>query len=147
MKKIGLLKRLLVILYDALLLAGVMFVSSIVFLILPASFETSLGGTVVKQLYLLGIAFFFYGWFWTHGGQTLGMRAWNLYLIKADGKFIDWPTAALRFFVAIISWAAAGLGFTWILLNKQRRSWHDLATGTEIVYLPKQQQPTIEKQP
>ena len=133
---------MLVICYDALLLAGVLFLSALFFPLLPDAFQFSLTGKLVKGGYLLGVCFVFYGWFWTHGGQTLGMRAWNLYLVKADGKFIDWNTAAVRFGVAIISWAAAGLGFTWILINKRSRSWHDIVSGSQIVFVPKKQQPS-----
>ncbi|OGI41569.1 MAG: hypothetical protein A2150_00620 [Candidatus Muproteobacteria bacterium RBG_16_64_11] len=40
--------------------------------------------------------FLFYGWFWTRGGQTLGMRAWRLRLTRADGGPVTWRRAALR---------------------------------------------------
>ena len=137
MNSVGLFKRLLLIVYDGLLLVGVLFASSLAFLLLPDTFEASSIGVWLKRFYLLGISFLFYGWFWTHGGQTLGMRSWNLYLVNADGKFINWPTAAMRFCSAIISWAAAGIGFTWILLDKQKRAWHDISSNSRIVYVPK----------
>lgn len=129
---------MLVICYDSLLLAGVLFLSAVFFPLLPDGFEFSMAGKLVKGTYLLGISFVFFGWFWTHGGQTLGMRAWNLYLVKADGKFINWRTAFIRFAVAIVSWVALGLGFTWILLNKRNRSWHDIASGSQIVFVDRQ---------
>ncbi|NND81461.1 MAG: RDD family protein [Gammaproteobacteria bacterium] len=132
----GFSKRMLVICYDALLLAGVLFMAALPLPLIPAEIASTAAGKAVKGAYLLSVCFVFYGWFWTHGGQTLGMRAWNLYLVRANGKFINWPTAALRFVAAMLSWAALGLGFTWILLSRQRRSWHDLLSGTQIVHMP-----------
>ena len=136
MNTVGFFKRLLIICYDGLLLLGVIFLSSLFFPLLPEAFSYSLPGKVFKGAYLLSVIFLFYGWFWTHGGQTLGMKVWNLYLVNADGKFINWKTALIRFFAAIVSWAAIGLGFTWILLDRKRRTWHDIVTKTQILYVP-----------
>jgi len=61
------------------------------------------------------------------------MKAWNLYLVKPDGKFINWNTALKRYLAALVSWACLGLGFTWILLDHRNRSWHDILTNTQIV--------------
>lgn len=90
-------------------------------------------GLVVVGINAIGVSYYYYGWFWTHGGQTPGMKAWNLYLIKPDGKFIGWGLAAKRYSVSLLSWAALGLGFTWILLNRQQLAWHDSLTNTRIV--------------
>jgi len=156
MRKIGFFKRILVAIYDGLLLVAVTFFTLALvmglfitvapdnFFIDPSLVEnpkmiqfTNLGrlaGSIIFIAHCLVVSFFFYGWFWTHGGQTLGMRAWNLYLIKPDGKFIDWKIAAKRYVAAILSWAFFGLGFTWILLNKQKLTWHDFLSNTQIVY-------------
>jgi len=156
MNTIGFFKRITVVVYDGLLLFAVAFFVSALLMglfqwLAPASFFvdpellenpkmrelTALGryiGNVIVCLNCLIVSFFFYGWFWTHGGQTLGMKAWNLYLITPEGKFVDWKTAAKRYAAAIISWAAFGLGFTWILLNKRKRAWHDILTNTQIVH-------------
>ena len=160
MKNVGLIKRMVVLVYDGLLLLGVtLFGYALVFLVLqlfPHEFEASLFGKIIKVIYLLMATFFFYGWFWTHGGQTLGMKVWNLYLIDQNGKFINWPIAATRYCAALISWGAIpgilylaeverwylaiGLGFAWSLIDKYNLSWHDIVTSTRIVQLPKNQQ-------
>jgi len=149
MKKIGFIKRILVAVYDGLLLVAVTFFSLALIMglfmwLAPSSFFvdpalldnpkiiqlTDLGrlvGSIIFIVHCISVSFFFYGWFWTHGGQTLGMRAWNLYLIKPDGKFINWEIAA---------WTVGGLGFTWILLNKKNLAWHDILSNTQIIYSP-----------
>lgn len=130
---IGLTKRLLVIVYDALLLIAVLILSLFVFVFVPQELKTHIIVQSIAGVYMFFIAFIFYGWFWTHGGQTLGMKTWHLYLIDKDGKFIDWPTAFKRYCCAILSWLFLGLGFTWILLNRNKLTWHDSLTRTRIV--------------
>ena len=136
MNTVGLFKSLLIICYDGLLLLGVVFLSSVFFPLLPEAFNYSFAGKALKGLYLTIIIFLFYGWFWTHGGQTLGMKVWKLYLVNPEGKFIDWKTALLRFIAAMFSWAAIGLGFTWILVDRERRTWHDIISGSRILHIP-----------
>ena len=133
MQSVGFFKRLFVVLYDSLLLAGVIFAASVLFLLIPDSVEFTLIVKLVKLIYLLAVTFAFYGWFWVKAGQTLGMKAWGLYLINSDGKFINWKQAAIRYVAAILSWAALGLGFTWILINKRQLAWHDMISKSQIV--------------
>ncbi|MDD1627213.1 MAG: RDD family protein [Methylococcaceae bacterium] len=82
------------------------------------------------------MSFFFYGWFWTHGGQTLGLRAWKIKILTLDQKPINWTQALLRFTTSIISWAFFGLGFLWILFDKNQRSWHDHLSKTALFFDP-----------
>ena len=133
-------RRLIAGLYDALLLAG-MWMCAAWALVVAAS----LGGwelkRVVSQGIYFGIGLFFYGWFWTHGGQTLGMRVWRLQVRRLDGAQLRWPIAVLRYSAAWFSLMILGLGFLWSLLDGQRRTWHDLLSGTEMVQLPKPPKP------
>ncbi|KAA2284990.1 RDD family protein [Arenimonas fontis] len=72
---------------------------------------------------------------WRRGGQTLGMRPWRLKVVAADGRPAGTPALALRYLVATLSLAAAGLGFLWCLVDSDRRAWHDLASRTVLVRL------------
>jgi uncharacterized RDD family membrane protein YckC len=40
---------------------------------------------------------------------------------------------APRYAVATVSLAAFGLGFLWSLFDRERRTWHDLASHTKLV--------------
>ena len=87
---------------------------------------------------LLFIAVFaFFAKFWTHGGQTLGMQVWGIRVQNTDGSAIDIWQALLRFLIATFSWLPAGLGFWWMLLDKQKRTWSDMYSGSVVVQLPK----------
>src|SRR5262249_28031130 len=69
---------------------------------------------------------------WTRGGQTIGMRAWRLRVMRTHGGALTWPRALLRFAVALISLAAFVAGFVWAWFEPQRRTWHDLAADTSV---------------
>ncbi|CAK0779276.1 RDD domain-containing protein [Gammaproteobacteria bacterium] len=132
----SLTRRVAAMVYDLFLLLSLLFLAS--FLILPFTGGHSVPpGHLPFRLYLLAVSFLFYAWFWTHGGQTLGMRVWRLYIRCPDGTTISWGRATLRFLAALVSSACFGLGFLWILVEKDRRAWHDLWSGTEMVLIEK----------
>ena len=81
--------------------------------------------------------FAFFAKFWTHGGQTLGMQVWGIRIQNADGSAIDIWQALLRFLIAIFALLPAGLGFWWMLFDKQKRTWSDMYSGSDVVQLPK----------
>ncbi|MGJ0516071.1 MAG: RDD family protein [Methylomicrobium sp.] len=131
----GLFRRLAAIVYDTFLLAAVLFAATAV--ILPFN-----SGNAIRPdqffypVYLIGVSFLFFAWFWTHGGQTLGMRAWKVKVLTTNGKPLNWRQAALRFFSALLSWLFFGLGFWWILFDKQKRGWHDCLSKTMVYFYP-----------
>lgn len=87
--------------------------------------------------WLLAVAFLFFGWFWTHGGQTLGMRTWRIRVQTRDGRAISWTQALLRFLTALVSWGALGLGFWWSLWDPERMTWHDRWSESVLVSMPR----------
>jgi uncharacterized RDD family membrane protein YckC len=130
----GFLRHFAAICYDALLLLAVFFLATA--LALPFnSGQAFSSGQYFYPLYLLTISFFFYGWFWTHGGQTLGMRSWKLGLCRLDGGPVSWRCALLRFMAAGLSWAFLGLGFFWCLWDKDGLCWHDHLSKTRLYKL------------
>ena len=128
----GFFRRLGAIVYDSLLLLSVLFVATA--LILPFNDgEAFRSSQYAYPLFLLLVSLLFFGWFWTHGGQTLGMRAWKIKVCSEDSRPIGWTQATARFAAAILSWGICGLGFVWILFDKRNRGWHDILTKTQIV--------------
>lgn len=135
------LRRLGAMFYDFMLalssviLAGFLFTAAIMSILgienIPA------GSPVAKVIFALLVLFTFgfYGWFWTHGGQTLGMRAWKLKLVGKDSSSITWVQAFFRFCYAIISWIPLGAGYLWMLVDKQKLAWHDRISKTYIIDL------------
>jgi uncharacterized RDD family membrane protein YckC len=87
-----------------------------------------------SALFVVTAAYFVVSW--TRGGQTIGMRAWRLRVIAADGGELTWPRALLRFVAALISLGPLGAGFVWCLVDREKRAWHDLAARSVLVRLP-----------
>lgn len=132
--------RLLAMLYDLLPLAALWMATSAVMLLLRGGERVAPGSAaaMIEFLLLLAVSFAYLGLSWRRGGQTLGMRAWRLYLVNTDGsRPVSWRALLLRYVVAMLSLAAVGLGFVWSLLETNRRTWHDLASGTVMVRKPK----------
>lgn len=135
-EKPGLLRRIAAICYDSFLLIAVLFFATA--LLLPfnngVAFTPDHPFYPFYLLYLLAISFAFYGWFWIHGGQTLGMRAWKIRVLTLDQQPITWRQAAFRFVCALLSWAVFGIGYLWIVFDKNRFSWHDHLSKTAIFF-------------
>jgi len=81
--------------------------------------------------YLIAVVCLFFIWFWTHGGQTLGMRAWRLKVQRMDGQSITVFQAILRLFTGFL-----GLGNIWLWSkNSEMMSLQDRISGSEVVVL------------
>jgi uncharacterized RDD family membrane protein YckC len=145
----GLGRRLAAICYDALLCVALLMVTTFIYKLVWMAFvgearlrqmseSGSLDGDPLLSTLLLFAVFAFFAKFWTHAGQTLGMQVWGIRVQNADGTGISLWQALLRFVVAIASWLCVGLGFLWSLFDKQKRSWHDIYSETQLVRIPKQ---------
>ncbi len=136
---VTLVKRLLAALYDWLLVIGLMMVVSIPAVALLG--DAIEAGNPFYRLSMLGVAAAFFVGFWSHGGQTLGMRVWRLRLVTDHGSgtaaAVSPARAAGRFAAACLSVLPAGLGFWWALVDSQCLCWHDRLSGTYLVQVPK----------
>jgi uncharacterized RDD family membrane protein YckC len=84
---------------------------------------------------LLAVTGAYFAISWARGGQTIGMRAWRLRVVDADGNALPWPRCVLRFVVACVSLGALGIGYFWCLFDARRRAWHDIAARSVLVRL------------
>lgn len=129
----GFLRRLAAAVYDGFLLLAVWFFATA--LALPFNGGQAFASDqFLYPLYLLTISFGFYGWFWTHGGQTLGLRAWKIKVVSCDDVGVSWSQAGKRFIGGLLSWGCLGLGFFWCLLDKDRQCWHDYLSKTRLIF-------------
>ncbi len=136
--RIGLMRRLAAGFYDSLLVLALLFPATA--LLLPFNHGQGIPAhgfaNTVYRLYILAIGFLFFGWFWTHGGQTLGMRVWRLRVVRADGRLFTWRDALARYLALLLSLALGGLGILWILVDRERLAWHDRLSGTRLELTP-----------
>jgi uncharacterized RDD family membrane protein YckC len=70
---------------------------------------------------------------WQRGGQTLGLRAWRLRVVTANGDAPGAGAAWRRYAVAGVSLLALGAGFWWAWFDRDRLTWHDRASGTRLL--------------
>ena len=133
----GLRRRLASMLYEALLLLGVLALTFLVpYLLLGlAAGIAPPGGLAWLHLFLvLGVYFV---WYWRRQGQTLAMQTWRLALVNAaDGRQPDLLHCWLRYALAWPSLWLGGIGLLWALIDRDRQFLHDRLAGTCIVLLP-----------
>ncbi len=173
----GLLRRLASGFYDALIMLAICILAT--FFIVPFSHSAGFdsfyahrpGVKLIYQLGLLALGYAFFGGFWTHGGQTVGMRTWKLRVICRDGTALGWYRALIRYLTMLIPWlllilgleflistrgqpglnvsgmaalasfVLAIAGFIWPGLDARRLAWHDHLSGTRVVLLPQISRP------
>lgn len=144
----GLGHRLAAMLYDTLLCIALLMVTTFIYKLVLMAFigeaklralteSGSLDGDPLLSTILVFVLFGFFAKFWTYSGQTLGMQVWGIRVQNTDGTGISLWQALLRFVVAIGSWLCVGLGFFWMLFDKQKRSWHDIYSDSQLVQVPK----------
>lgn len=96
--------------------------------------QSSLVYSVLIYGWNLGWVAFFFVWFWSKSGQTLGMKAWRLRVQNHDGSLISKRTAIKRLLPTLL-----GLGNIWVLIDRKNKlSLQDKLTDTEVVTLSKE---------
>lgn len=128
----ALLRRVMAFIYDCLLLVAILFI------VTAAALTFNDGQAIHHPLYsafMALIAWLFFDWFWRHGGQTLGMRAWHL-------KLVDDTQAGLNRWRTLLRCITGTLLFGFTLLtvpfDRERRAIHDGLTRTRIIRVRRQ---------
>lgn len=130
----GMGRRLASMLYEILLLLGVLSVTFIVPHILLGVFAQRQAGPIIVQLHFFLVLFAYFGWFWLHGGQTLAMKTWKLRIVGTDAVALRPAQAALRYLAAWPSVCLFGIGLWWAWFDPDRQFLHDRIAGTRIIF-------------
>jgi uncharacterized RDD family membrane protein YckC len=130
----GLPRRLMVMLYDLVVVTGLLMLAAGLAIILQTGNQVA-GKDLLYTLYLLTIWFLYLTWCWRNGGMTLGMRAWQVQLIPDQGIHPGWVQCAIRFFGSWVSAALLGAGFIWCLWGEDKKAWHDYWSNSRLVKL------------
>lgn len=128
-------RRLAALFYDLVLLFGVLALAATLVVIPYIEYVQPYfpGTSLWFRGYLLTVIVGFFVYFWTHGGQTLGMRAWRIRLVRDDGAALGTGDAVRRLAFAAVALAPAGLGLLWMLLDPARLALHDRLSRTRII--------------
>ncbi len=137
---VSLFRRIGAIFYDTILIASVIFIVAQWTLVISDEAKQHVLFQIAMLTNIFGVAFLYLGWFWIHGGQTVGMKAWRITLVSEDKfsadmdkPFISWRQAFIRYIASLVSWAVLGLGFLSSLINSQKLTWHDRWSSSMLV--------------
>jgi uncharacterized RDD family membrane protein YckC len=128
----GIARRLAAAFYDLLLVAALVIVATFPFLAVVGD-ATHGWRRHLLQAWVVFVSGGYFVWFWTHGGRTLAMKTWRIRLVAEDGRPVGTVRAIHRFAVALLGLAAAGAGFAWALVDRERQFLHDRLSGTRLV--------------
>lgn len=150
-----LLRRLLCLVYEGVLLFGVVVLVGLVYAGLVQQRHALQGQWGLRIVLFLALGAYCI-WFWTHGGQTLAMKTWHIRLLQADGRPLGFLRAGLRYLLCWLwflpalallhlSGVKGGVATAVVLgtgvlgyaslsrLHPTRQFWHDIACGTRLV--------------
>lgn len=151
----GLARRLAAFLYEGLLLFGIVMLSGWLYGGLTQQ-RHALQGREGLQAFLFLVMAVYFVWFWSHGGQTVALKAWKLRVVRLDGQALTQARALVRYLLcwlwflpslavvklsgltsgpAIATTAVVGV-LTYAAtsyLHPQRQFLHDALCGTRIV--------------
>lgn len=130
-------RRLASLLYEGLLLLGVLALTFMVpWLILGVGWHIAPPGWLA-WLHVFVVLGAYFVWYWSRLGQTLAMQTWRLKLVDAgSGRAVGTARAWLRYALAWPSVLCFGLGLAWALIDPDRQFLHDRLVRTRVVLLP-----------
>jgi uncharacterized RDD family membrane protein YckC len=137
------------------LLFGVLMISGIAYSSITQQHHALMGRHGLQAFVFLVLGLYFV-WFWTHGGQTVAMKAWQIRVLSRDGSPLHWPRATARYLLAWLWFApalltlaltpirspgaisaillAGVLGYALLArIEPQRRFLHDVLCGTKLI--------------
>lgn len=127
-------RRFFAIIYDGCLLIAIFFFATAIVLPITGGHAVK-SGNILYTLYLLSLSYLYFVWQWNKGGQTLGMKAWRIYVVNADQTRPGWDKLSLRFMFALLSWLLFGMGFLYALFDRQYKTLHDKISKTSLVVI------------
>jgi uncharacterized RDD family membrane protein YckC len=148
-------RRLASFVYEGVLLFGVLMMAGYLYSSLTQQ-RHALQGTLGLQCFLFLVLGVYFVWFWTHGGQTVAMKAWHIRLVDAQGRPVGQFRALARYglgwlwfvpalasvhfaglkaglpiTVALLAGVAVFASLAW--LRPDRQFWHDAVCGTRLI--------------
>ncbi len=88
---------------------------------------------LVENLIVLIITAVYFIVFWATNGQPLGHRALGIKVVMLDGSPLTYGKAILRFIGYCLCDALLGIGYLWVIFDKNKQGWHDKIAGTIVV--------------
>jgi uncharacterized RDD family membrane protein YckC len=129
----GMARRIAALFYDAFLVVAIWMLSTTLLVALVSEGNPIFGW--VFQLFLYAELIAFYYAFWRMRGQTLGMQVWKIRIEDDKGNLPEAKQAILRLVLATLTLLPAGLGFFWMLVDRDDLTLYDRWSGTRIAFI------------
>jgi uncharacterized RDD family membrane protein YckC len=151
----GLVRRFAALVYEGVLLFGVLFFACFLYVVLTRQRDALFG--LPGYLFAFGVPAAYFLTFWTRTGQTLALKTWHLRVVGKDGRPLGLGRAFARY---VLSWlwllpglslwtlglrglTLAGALLAWMLaygllarLHPQRQFLHDALCGSRVITQP-----------
>lgn len=128
----GIGRRLLCLIYEALLLTAVVLTAGGIATGIAHAADLP-QPRVLTRLVVIAVCAAYFAVQWCGRGQTLPMKTWRIRIQTVSGKRLSVSQALLRMTAATIGYAAFGLPILWALIDRDRQFLHDRIAGTRLV--------------
>lgn len=148
-------RRLAAFTYEGVLLFGVWMAVTGIYSV-ATGMRHALHGRLGLMAMLVAAMGLYFVWFWSHGGQTVAMKAWHVRLVDTQAQAVGPLRAGARYLLAWLWFvpallaaqlsglksggSTAGIVLAGIVayallsrLHPQRQFWHDVVCGTRLV--------------
>jgi uncharacterized RDD family membrane protein YckC len=82
-------------------------------------------GSLVQIVYFVA--------FWSTTGQTVGMLALRIKVVREDGRPLTLATGIMRYIGFVISAIVIFIGLLWVIWDPKKQGWHDKIAHTLVV--------------
>lgn len=150
----SLTRRMACMLYESMLVFGIVFAAALVFSIAGQMRSGMDPRRPMLLAFLVIVLGLYFGWCWSKG-QTLAMRTWKIRIVDRHGRPVGLLRAMFRYacswvwalppmaFVAPMHLPASGIAAAvlgWVALwalasqvQRDKQFWHDILAGTRLV--------------
>jgi uncharacterized RDD family membrane protein YckC len=151
----GIARRLACLVYEGVLLFGVLMVAGWLYSTLTQQRHAMTGRHGLQAFLFVALAIYFVS-VWSRGGQTVAMKTWHIRLVDRQGQPVSQWRALARYLLAWL-WFLPALGAVWLAglhdlasilgtiaagviayamlawLHPDRQFWHDYLCGTRLI--------------
>lgn len=135
----GFVTRMFAFIIDLAVIAAIVAIGGGVSTLIDAAIQgMGLQPTIdMTVIYVWMIPFIFgayYTMFWSLTGRTVGKWFMGLRVIGRDGLPPSIGRSIIRFLGYGVSALAFWIGYVWVIIDDERRAWHDHFARTHVVY-------------
>lgn len=135
----GFVTRLIAYVCDAVIVAAMIAVGGWIAVLLDnlletLNIETRATLAAIYVFLIPVIAALYYVVFWSLTGRTVGKWLMGLRVVNPDGRPPSIGRSFVRLAGYLISAIVFWLGYAWVLVDSERKAWHDHMANTYVIY-------------